>query len=449
MKSKINLIISFIKKYKMRSILVRNFLCTVLISVMIFFVIGSVFYQNVKSMLKQEIIDVNNANLSRCAGMMDAMTDEIYSVVAFISMRSEIEIYMLHDNNTEEEKNKVVNCIEQFIVTRDYINSVYVYHEGNDTIFQKGMAVKRSEFNETGWYDKYNENYDKYYTPIYLRKKNNKYPYFITIIKPIFDKGTGKRLGAVICNVDLEKMADIFNGEDNIPDNFFIMDNDGSIIYSRDNTMLNMSIDEENIEILNENAALYDVRNKQMLAAVRPQARYGQWSYGLMIRVSEYGSKLDRLFGIVFLVIGLCICLCLVMSCFVVIRPFDMIRKIIEIFEKYDTYSIYDTKSTNEVEYILTQFTSAAESNMELQSELVTQFNELRREQTIALQAQISPHFIRNTIEIINFRAFKLMNGPNEVSNMLCIICLMNRSLPKNIINGYLKLLQNIKMITE
>lgn len=420
MKSKIDLIVSFIKKYKTKSILVRNFLCTILISVMIFMIIGAVFYQNVKSTLKQEIADVNNANLSRCAGMMDAMTDEIYSVVAFISMRTEIEIYMLHSQNTEEEKNKVINCIEQFTVTRDYINSVYVYHETNDTVFQKGVVTKRSDFNDTEWYKEYIENNDKYYNPVYLRKKNNKYPYFITIIKMIYDKGTGKKLGAIVCNVDLEKMADIFNREDNISDNFFITDNSGSVIYSRDNKMLDMSIDKEDIEVLKENTKLYDVKNKKMLASMRPQEKYGKWNYGLIIPVAEYDNKIDKLFRVVALVIISCICLCLVMSCFVVIRPFNLIRRIIETFEQYDTYSIYDTKSTNETEYILTRFISAAESNRELQSELINKFNELRREQTIALQTQISPHFIRNTIEIINFRAFKLLHGPNEISNMLC-----------------------------
>ena len=60
--------------------------------------------------------------------------------------------------------------------------------------------------------------------------------------------------------------------------------------------------------------------------------------------------------------------------------------------------------------------------NKDIEAELGQRIRLLKKAQTVALQAQINPHFMYNTIDTINWMAISKMGKENDVSKMLNIL---------------------------
>ena len=82
----------------------------------------------------------------------------------------------------------------------------------------------------------------------------------------------------------------------------------------------------------------------------------------------------------------------------------------------------------DELDFITSNIISQIEMNKSMRHEFLEQYNELQKAQTAALQSQITPHFLRNTLEVINLKAFELFHGKNPVSDMLIILGRMTNS---------------------
>lgn len=73
----------------------------------------------------------------------------------------------------------------------------------------------------------------------------------------------------------------------------------------------------------------------------------------------------------------------------------------------------------NEVRFIASTLIRSHGKRLELEQELRRRLTLLKQAQNIALQSQINPHFLYNTLETINWNAMRLTSGENKVSRMI------------------------------
>src|SRR5690606_37718910 len=73
----------------------------------------------------------------------------------------------------------------------------------------------------------------------------------------------------------------------------------------------------------------------------------------------------------------------------------------------------------NETGYILSNLSASFHQSQNVEAQLKEKYELLRKAQAIALQAQINPHFLYNTLESINWKVMRLTQGKNEASQML------------------------------
>lgn len=98
-----------------------------------------------------------------------------------------------------------------------------------------------------------------------------------------------------------------------------------------------------------------------------------------------------------------------------------MYKPIKRIIDCVDTYQILvpDGK-TDEIEYINSKFRILATENEELTQTVEDKIYELRKQQIMALQTQICPHFMYNTLDALNWIAYReLQKFDNPISNAL------------------------------
>lgn len=420
MKDKLKLILRFLGIYKTQSIFVRDFFTVLLIMLIPFLIIGSIMYFNIKSVVEKEIVEINETNLYRCASVIDTMIDELNRMVANISMQNELKVYMIGNRdiyNMGSTHIRLNQYIKQAYLTHKYVDSVYLYRECDDTMFFNGDTYLKNEFYDMNWFEFYEQCNEKNGTCVNLRLKKDKYPYIISIVRPVYEAVTYKKQGAIICNINIEDLCEVVDKKDVVSDKFIVTDESGAIIYSRNKNLIGTQIKSDEFKIA------YSMRgvNKEeanVVSVIKPE-KYNSWGYGMMMPVSNYADRINIVFFYMWIGIIFCIIFSFMVALIMAVKSFDFASKLMVVIGKGDIKNLNRKDSINEADYILSNIISTIKKNEEMQAKIIEQFNEMRKSQTVALQAQISPHFIRNTLEMINVRAFELMGANNDVSVMI------------------------------
>ncbi len=108
-------------------------------------------------------------------------------------------------------------------------------------------------------------------------------------------------------------------------------------------------------------------------------------------------------------------------SYFITKFTYRPIRDIVESVESY--YPLPVLKNFDEVNFIKGSLQKIAERNEHLSEKNKNQLVALQQQQMLAMQAQISPHFMFNMLETVNCQAISLLGFGNPVEKILQPIC--------------------------
>ena len=118
--------------------------------------------------------------------------------------------------------------------------------------------------------------------------------------------------------------------------------------------------------------------------------------------------------------------LTLALTALISLRIFQPIGEILYYIEKYQGTLVEEEQVLQE--YILHSIQRTATVKKDVDKELADRVRLLKKAQAVALQAQINPHFINNTLDTINWTAISLLGGRNEISEMIGALSKMMRS---------------------
>jgi two-component system sensor histidine kinase YesM len=116
-----------------------------------------------------------------------------------------------------------------------------------------------------------------------------------------------------------------------------------------------------------------------------------------------------------------------VISVLIALKSYKPFEKIISLFEttgKNDMFSSLGENEDgigNEIKYVIDNIEKSINTTKKQEVELKKRVEMLNAAQAAALLAQINPHFIHNTLEVINVKAIRLTNRENEVSQMVFV----------------------------
>jgi two-component system sensor histidine kinase YesM len=176
--------------------------------------------------------------------VINTLINEAEVLTANISLNDNVHIYLITNEDKQlisDLQQKISAYVQSFVYTRSEVESIYIYSEKSDTIIDNNKITHRSEFSDVQWYETY-QKIEGRNTVLKYRNKNNYYPYLISIIKPIYyDKNTCA--GAVITNIDVERMGKIVKNNRNPSLQYMmILDENGIIAYSQHTMMIGTHI---------------------------------------------------------------------------------------------------------------------------------------------------------------------------------------------------------------
>ena len=104
-------------------------------------------------------------------------------------------------------------------------------------------------------------------------------------------------------------------------------------------------------------------------------------------------------------------------------------RPIKDILNHVGSMALLENKSLSEVQYINQNFKKLQTHNDELYELVDEKMRELTNQHIAALQAQISPHFVYNTLDAVNWIAYRLLHDrENDISKAIKNMSLLFKS---------------------
>jgi len=420
-----------IRKYKLNSVFVKNFVFILLLIMLPLSVITLFIYRYFNEITEEEIKNMHQASLIKVKDTTDMIINECNTISLRIITDNNTLLYML---SSETLSNEVVYpnpvdflnyLIKTFTLTSDYIDSIYMYSENKDYVISNHGSASLSSFYDNSWHKSYLGNKGERISWMETRSTRtspfSKLYYYLSLYR-VYEEGAG----AAIINIDLKKLGDIIDINEN-HENIYILDREKRIIYNSDVSLIgspfneNMFPDGQLADGQNGSVVFSDNGTKRILSIVHSDIN--DWSYVSYMSLESYEEKIKNLSNFVTVFILICVIIAVIVSILISIKVFGPIRDIIAAVERPEDWLQFKTDKTSvkydEVRFIADNIIDSYHNVHELKSNLEKRITLLKKAQTVALQSQINPHFLYNTLETINWMAMELTKSKNKVSEMI------------------------------
>lgn len=217
----------------------------------------------------------------------------------------------------------------------------------------------------------------------------------------------GEKTGCIIITYDLDELAARFNYGADVK---VVLLHEDQVILSSGENLQGRFVDEAQTRMNTDGSSIVvsgklEQDGMRVILYVNSQSLYERLGH-------------IRLTSVMLMVVAM---LATVVVVFYISRKiFDPISDLLALLEEHqnlDEDSLIQTK--DEIAHIHHVMSTTISKNKDIEEELSRRMKLLKKAQAVALQAQINPHFMYNTIDTINWMAIKKIGRGNEVSQML------------------------------
>ena len=418
-------ILHTIRDYKFRSVFIRNLLLvTCMCMIPISFTVSWNF-NNFRSEVNNLIETQNFQLLQNNAVIIDNILADAFAVLANLAEMPGIRYSMglgqaeagIILNDTE-----IGSAIGQYLLTYAYFENIIMHSRGYGWVYDGQYADMTPLTGENDkWYDIYQGfSMASPYTLPYG-------PGYIMLCEQLF-ADDGEPIGIVVIIIGIKPLFDILD-KDNLPSeqNFFFLETTGNILFcNNEGELLQKAGAKQEYESLirgvgKDGSKLLEHNGDKAVSVY--ESVYAGWKYALICDMSVYVNEINQIrrflaASVTFAFLPMFVSIYIITS--ITYRP---IKKLLAVVDKPEDKFKKDTNGrftkSDELIYITGNILSNIQTRIELAEELEKRINLLKRSQVQALQFQMDPHFLYNTLEMIKWKAAEDMGIGSETEKML------------------------------
>lgn len=424
MKSKLKTVHTYLKNFQSNSIFIKNFILITLVILLSFSAISTIFYINSHNNLEEQMAVVANGNVLTVKNSVDSIIHTAEQLAIQTILNQNVQTFSMHSNlsgsSTNELYQNLKNYISEFTNIYPYINSIYIYSESRKLLVSNFEITPFSEHSDNNWLQYY-EKSDINKSTLVTRKKNDRYPHFISIIRCIsLDDKT--KAGCVVVNLDSEQLNEILSKTENVNPCSTIIYNENNEIILCENikqagNLVNNYLDADSYDSLSKNVFGSTKLSDKEYFFSKSASDYYNFTYLTLVPKTYFNNMLSSL-NFVFIIYILLLPIGLIISGLITAHTYAPIHQIINLLlpeQKSDD----ENGTENEITFITNTIRNMLDKNFQLTEELRYRLLLLNQAQTYALQTQINPHFLNNTLESINWTAINELGEKNKISAMI------------------------------
>lgn len=425
-----------LKGRRFYGLFLRNFLLICLVLLLPLIVIVIVSTQSYSKFTEKEIALYSDKSIASIKNITDAIIGSSLSKLNYFSVNEDVRALDVIDEHFEQfsDLSLIRELINSQIMVQDCIGDIYIYSPNHSLLISQFGYCDLSRFYDLSWIESYERNSTSFFWWYNLRQgvtSSNTRTEYLSLYKVINPLTSSK--GVIVINIDFKKFAKQYlNDIKSVYDyGLCIVDENNQLIRDIWGSSADYLPDSGKLLPSTEND--YVKSNGYILFKAGIQGTH--WSYVLAVSPEITFHSTVKLIGVQIKVILTGFLLSLVIAFMVSLhfyRPLGAILNIIgPMPDSGNGSSLSKGKHEN---YIVSSVANTMQINTSMRQELENRRTMLKQAQQIALQAQINPHFLYNTLDDINWAAIalageKIGKNPqgNNVSSMLSKLSFMLR----------------------
>lgn len=301
-------------------------------------------------------------------------------------------------------------------ITKDYISSISIYSISNKYIYgDDGAYLADYIYKDVIDYALSGDAVPKLFY--------NKAKKCLVRTYPVFNPNSNECVGIIFTYIDILSFNKAISGEMNNDEKVFILNSDKEFIFTGNTRNSLDAIDKSIITSLtlpvNSEYTLKKYNDYYYCYATIPT-----YNYILVSKIpSNYISGIKTSTFIFILTMLAAVILSILLSYFVSIKIYGTIVELISGIEVPSSQPVSEQKEHfNELLYINNNIVSIMDKNAVIEKELEDRITQLRRAQSVALQTQINPHFIFNTLNLVNVFIMKITKRDTEATRIISLL---------------------------
>lgn len=360
-----------------------------------------------------QIIDLINHDI-------DSYIDYMENISLLVSNNNDVQQYLFGETTSPAQQNTIFERIQaQFktvIESRSDISNIVVLSNQGKSIVNTG----KDELNE------YVSLYDLEWAMEAIKKKDgtslssshvqnmikNNYQWVVTLSRAIRNPYTNERAGLFFIDLNYDIISDLCeNNSMGDMGYIYILDQDGSIIYHPQQQLLYSGLKEERIEEVLNTKNRYFVTNEgddSRLYTISKSENTG-WTIVGVAYTAELMKGKEETQLIYLITAGVLLMVAVILATFMsstITKPIKVLKDSMKEVEKgnFKNASIA-LHSNNEIGSLSNSFNVMTQEIQNLMEQNIHEQKQKRKSELKALQSQINPHFLYNTLDSIIWMA--------------------------------------------
>lgn len=422
---------SYIKGYKFNTLLLRTFVCVFILVTVPLLLVLTLNYNKFTGVVNNRVMDMNESILEKNAVVTDNLIVGLMESVNQISqLDTVVEIAAVPEINENyyTKATDTVETVKAYTATNNMIVSFSIYSDVNGMLVDTtGTRQVQQLWDMDKWY--YIHQKVPMVVPYVLVDQKDS----LFVCQPIWS-AIGQRVGLVVVEAELEKSRGVLENQNTSQQGlFFVMDVSGQVIYSNDRTYhkwdeaLQKEYRTDIVSVGAGESKVFPGHGKRVISVM--ESSHKSWRYAYVTELPDYAEEMSviRTFLITSVAVG--ILSSLIVAYLITYITYQPIRKILNVIQnpKLHWSEKEASKASNELLFITSNIMAASNAEEDLSEVLDDRIRSLRQAQFRALQFQIDPHFLYNTLETIKWNAVAEMGIGNKTSKMLTKVARLYR----------------------
>lgn len=421
----------YIKGYKFNSLLVKNFIYVFVLVTLPLLLVLTLNYKKFDTVVNSRVLDMNEELLQKNAVVTDnIMVNLLGSLNQLSQLPAVMEIAQTvqTDDAFHAKAEEVAELVKTQTANNNLVASGFIYSDANEMLVDAQGATPIDQIGEKGkWYEIHKR--DPMVLPYILVNNSNS----VYVCQPIWSM-KGQRVGLFVLDVELQKIRQLLEDQEVSQDGtFFIIDLTGQVIYCNESNYAKWDAEirsayEEDIAAVATGQSQFSATHGKRVVSVA-DSTHKSWKYALVTEQPDYKEELDAVYTFLLSSVLVGIVTSIIVAYVITVFTYRPMRKIMDVINNPQLHwnEREATKSSNELLYITSNILADRNANKEISEELEERIRALRQAQFRALQFQIDPHFLYNTLETIKWNAVEEMGLGNKTSKMLTKVARLYR----------------------
>lgn len=392
------------------------FICTMIVCILF---CSGIFYLIVENQMQQSIADKEISNRTAISNNLDSTMKSINSISHLTMLRSTVRTFLLAENNSTSCTRNALQEIHEILNTFNLsCNVVILRMDGQYLNTGPGITyVNTGKIFETEWLDEVMAQKGNYVIKADIRDAfRSNIGEMVSFVRVINDINTQKPIGILAINLPSRFFEQAFEGLSGETSHFALYDTSGRLI-CKDNESTFFSLNPENL-LQNTREETDKLFYKSIFTCDTLGDSHFILASRLEVRILDgLPAKL-----LVALIIGAFILLAFMwlINTYIAKNVIYPIQRLVDSMAEVQNgwlHRVSMNVNDDEIGLLKNSYNAMLIEINQLIEELLQKEKTLRMAELDALQEQMKPHFLYNTLDMIRYMA--LENRTDEVYNML------------------------------